>query len=231
MKNHLLTAVLLFSVLSLFISCSEEPEKKEDGFSISIKDGDGESIDIKIDGKKDLENAMNDLENSLESLGKELKNIDISLDDEDGEKIETVDGKELKKILPKRIAGIRQSNSQSNTAGIFGFKVTTAKAEYEEDDEQVKVEILDVGGMGKMAKKFADWTDLEVDSEDSDGSFKRTTLIEGHPAIEEYKARREKYEVAAFVNNHFVVKIEGRNVKLSKLKYVVENIIDDLEDL
>lgn len=234
MKNHWQFLTLILVSIFTFTACSSDTtEEKEDDntISINLNGKDGESIDIKIDGKEDIEKAMQGLKNSLEDLGDELKDMDINIKDEDGKKIETVAAKDLKKIMPRRIAGLEKTESSSEKAGAFGFNVSTAEATYSEDEERVEVKIVDVGGVGRMASKFADWTEMEVDKEDSNGNFERTTEIEGHPAIEKYNARRERYELTAFVNSRFVVEMEGRNVKLSKLKDTLEDIIDDLEDL
>ena len=215
------------------MSCNSEPkpaEKDNNSISIKIGDNDGESIDINIDGKEDIENALNGLKNSLEGLGDELKGIDINIKDENGDKIEVVSAKELKELLPNRIAGIDQIESSSERSGMFGFKVAQAEATYREDDEQVNVKIVDIGGVGKLASKFTNIADFETEKEDSKGNFERMIEIEDHRAIEKYAVNQDKYEVVVFVNNRFVVEVEGRNVKQSKLKDVAEDVVDDLED-
>ena len=234
MKKHWQIFALIFTTSLFLTSCfsdSKEAEKEDNTISINLNGKDGESIDIEIDGKEDIEKAMKGLQKSLEGLGDELKGIDINIKDENGEKIEVIAAAELKKILPNRIAGLEKTASSSEKTGAFGFKVATAEATYQEDDELVQLEIVDVGGMGKMASKFVDLTDMEVDKENSNGDFERTVQIDGHKAIEKYDASQAKYELTAFVNSRFVVKIEGKNVKLSKLKSALEDIIDDIEGL
>lgn len=233
MKNYSQLFTFLCIAIFLLTSCAsdtKEAEKDNNSISINLNGKDGESLNINIDGKEDIEKAMNDLKKSLEGLGDELGNIDININDENGEKVEVLAASELKKILPNRIAGLDKQDYSSEKSGAFGFKVAEANARYSEDDESIKVKIVDVGGIGKMASKFGNLADFEVDKEDSNGNYERMIEIEGQKGIEKYRANQDKYELTFFVNSRFVVEMNGRNVKSSKLKNAMEDIIDDLED-
>jgi len=233
MKNYCQLIALLFISSILLTACgsdSQEAKKDDNTISINLNGKDGESLNINIDGKEDIEKAMQELKKSLETLGNEVGNIDINMKDGNGEKIEALAASELKKMLPNRIAGLEKKDYSSEKSGIFGFKVSEANAKYAEDDESINVKIVDVGGVGKMAAKFADLADMEVDKEDSNGNYERMLEIEGQKGIEKYRANQDKYELTFFVNARFVVEMDGRNVKPSKLKRAMEDIIEELED-
>jgi hypothetical protein len=234
MKNQFQVFALILMSSLFLTSCFSDPkeeEKDDNSISIKIGDGDGESMDIKIEGKKDVEKALNELKNSLEELGNELKGIEIDIKDKNGDKIEVVSAKELKEALPNRIAGLDQTANSSEKSGMFGFNVSQAEATYQEDDERVRVTIVDIGSVGKLASKFTNMASFESEKEDSKGNFERMIEIKGHKAIEKYKVYRNQYELVVFVDSRFVVEMEGRNVKQSKMKSVMEDIVDDLEDL
>lgn len=233
MKNYCQLIALLFISSVFLTSCgsdNKEEEKDNNTISINLNGKDGESINIDIDGKEDIEKAMQGLKESLKNLGDEIGNIDINIEDDNGEKIEALAASELKKMLPSRIAGLEKKDYSSEKSGMFGFKVSEANARYSEDDESVKVKIVDIGGVGKMAAKFANLADLEVDKEDSNGNYERMIEIEDQKGIEKYRANQDKYELTFFVNARFVVEMTGRNVKSSKLKNAMEDIIEELED-
>ena len=234
MKLNFVYSFCLTLVFISFLSCSsdvEQQKSKDDDVSISIKDKDGESVNITIGNSNELKDAFKEIGKAFEEAGNELGNVDLNIEDENGEKVEVVSAQELKSVLPRNIAGLGRQNTNSNKSGAFGVKVSTIEANYEEDDERVEVKIVDIGGMGMLANRWIDWADMEIDKEDSDGSYEKTITLEGHKAFEKYNARSERYELAAFPFDRFIVSIKGKNVSLRKLKSAFDDIQDELEDL
>ena len=75
--------------------------------------------------------------------------------------------------------------------------------------------------MGLMS--MAAWANLEMDKEDEKG-YERTSTFNGFKAIEKYTKRSNNSELSLLVNNRFIVKGEGRDVPMTDLKAVMEDM-------
>lgn len=227
MKNFPLFSFAAFLVALSLSACTIETTKDDnENVSIKIDTKAGENVDIKIENKDDLKKALDEVGKALDNI-----NIDVNIDDDNGEKIETVDARDLKKILPKRIDWIKQTESSSEKSGAFGLNVTAAKATYEDDDQKIEVAIVDGGGMGLFFSKLSDWAKIDVDKETANGGFERIAEVNGHKVIEKYDPDREEYELVAGCYDRFLVTLKGKNVSLRKLKAAFDDIQDDLEEL
>ena len=220
--------MLMRSVPMLFLACSllltscfssggyddpkEEVKVEEEKEGITISDGDSK-ITINSDG----------LEESLGNL------IDaLSTKDEDGEAIGAVDFSLLKKQMPQKIAGMKRVKNEGRKAGMLGFNFSVAEAEYEGANKSLDVSIVDVAGVGMLTSLMAAWTDLEMDSETEYG-YERTTEMNGFPAFEQYDSRREEGQVSLFVDDRFIISIEGNNISEKDLRKAINAI--DLKSL
>ena len=70
---------------------------------------------------------------------------------------------------------------------------------------------------------MAAWANLSIDKEDSNG-YERTTKIDGHKAYEKYNTKSERGEVSIFFKERFIVKVEGRKVKMEDIIEVAKEI-------
>ena len=136
---------------------------------------------------------------------------------------EPINFRELKKALPRNLAGVSFEDSEGQTTGILGFKISTVEARYLEDDAAFEVKIVDVAGVGKLVKNMANWTEFEVDKETRNG-YERTTEIDGHPALEKYNNRREEGETSLIVNDRFIITIKGEGVSERQMRNAVDDI-------
>ncbi len=210
---------LLFSACVLSYSKEKKQEENESQHS-SFRD----KVDSDVEeAKDDLEVAMEEVEEAINKLKDEAVEHE-----KDGEMEKVVNFRELKKILPKRVAGISMTDSSGETGGVFGLKISTAEAEYKKGDQKIEVSIADVGGFGSTVLAIANWTDMEFDRESSDG-YERTTTIDGYKAFEKYNERSESGELAIFYDDRFIVTIKGKNVSESDLKSTLRKL--DLKDL
>lgn len=220
--------MLMKSVSMLFLTCCllltscfssggyDDPQKEakveEENEGITISDGDSK-ITINSDGLE-------------ESMGKLLDALTTK--DEDGEAMEAVDFRLLKKQMPQKIAGMKQVKNEGRKTGMLGFNFSVAEAEYEGGDKSLDVSIVDVAGIGMLTSTMAAWTDLEMDSETEHG-YERTTEINGYPAFEKYDSRREEGQISLFVDDRFIISIEGNNVSEKDLRKAINAL--DLKSL
>ena len=208
MKNYFL---LLFTGLFLFSSClnfdkkkEEEPENEDDiNISINIDENLGDDISEGInEGIEGLQDALNELSDNLN----------------DGKEVEVADFRDLKKLFPERINGMKRISSEGERSGWSKFKVSTAEAVYEDGDRRLKLEIIDTGGLMGLAQIGINaWMETEIDRETETG-YERTTTIDDHPAYEKYDTKREEGELSIIVGKRFVFKAEGWNVSEKDLR-------------
>ena len=131
--------------------------------------------------------------------------------------------RDLKKALPRNLAGVPFEGSEGQTSGFLGFKISTVEATYQEDHSTFEVTIVDVAGVGELVKSMAEWTEFEVDKETRNG-YERTTEIDGHPALEKYDNRREEGETSILINDRFIISIKGDGVSERQMRNAVDDI-------
>lgn len=223
-------AVLLSCTLSAFLltSCfsdnskNQSEDQEETQSTFREDDNEEDNINIEIDGEKI---DLSGLKESIDELEDKLNDLN------DGKKVEITNFRVLKELLPKRVAGMDRTDHEGEKVGAFGFKMSTANAEYEDGDKKAEVSIIDFGGMGSAISSMAAWSLMEVDRE-SDNGYERTTTIEGHDAYEKYDSRREEGEINILIDKRFIVNIKAWNVserELNKIRKAID--LDDIQDL
>ena len=214
MKKLFVFGFVIFSSYLMTSCISLETEEQKEQKEERRKD------DIQDEIEEDLAEAKGDISDALDNLGEAFEGL---------KKKHNIEGKEpigfrdLKKALPRSLAGVDFEESEGQTTGILGLKVSTVKATYQEDDASFEVTIVDVAGVGKLVKSMAKWSEFEVDKETRNG-YERTTEIEGHPALEKYDKRREKGETSILVNDRFIISIKGEGVSERQMRNAVDDI-------
>lgn len=135
-------------------------------------------------------------------------------------KVETVDFRELKALLPESVRGMRRTNATGQKGGAMGIQISTAEGKYSSDDgaKSVDIEIADIGsvtGLAGMAT-YA-WANTEIDSE-SDNGYEKTTKFKGYKAIEKYNKQSQSGELSVLVGGRFVAGASGNGVDMDALK-------------
>jgi hypothetical protein len=205
MKTSYWTFLVIFSLLIVGWGCGSDatPTQEEEA---------SEQID---DPQKAMEQAAKEVEKAMEKLN-------------DGEKVEVVNFRDLKKLLPGEFAGVDQTETGGETTGMMGFSISTANAEYVDGDQRVEVNIVDSGGMGTFIMAQAAWANMTVDRETNDG-YERTTKIDGYPGFEKVEDNGARAELNVLVGKRFIVSVQGRNVDMDDLKKSLKKI--DLDKL
>lgn len=209
--------VFMFTIFSAYVMTScvnleteEQKERKEERRKENVQDEIEEDLAA---AKDDISNAFDNLGDALEGL-KKKHNIDDKA---------PVSFRDMKKALPKSLAGVDFEESEGQTTGILGIKISTVEATYQEDDSAFEVTIVDVAGVGQLVKKMANWSEFEVDKETKNG-YERTTEIDGHPALEKYNERREEGEISLLVDDRFIITIKGEGVSERQMRRAVDDV-------
>lgn len=167
------------------------------------------SSDNNTDGEpKNLQEAMSEVKKVME---------------ENGGGKEVVNFRDLKELLPESMMGMERTEYSGEKAGAFGMNIANAKAEYEEGDKRIEVNIADVAGVGTAMMSMASWSTIEVDRESDDG-FERTTVIDGNKAFEKYDSKRKDGELNLIIKDRFIVTLKGDNVEEKDLRKALDKI-------
>jgi hypothetical protein len=145
---------------------------------------------------------------------------------------ETIDPKLLKALLPEDADGLKRKEASSEKTSAMGFGVSTAKADYRDDNGQnIDVEILDVAGMGVALMGMAAWSMASIDKETEHG-YEKTTEYQGHKAFEKYDTDSKDGEISVIVANRYIVNVRGNGVSIDKIKAVLDDVdLGKLADL
>jgi hypothetical protein len=143
----------------------------------------------------------------------------------DGKKVEPVDFRELKALLPEKLSGMTREGAEGEKASAMGVKVSEAHANYAAaEGAHVSIKITDMGSVsGLMGMATLAWAAADVDRETENG-YEKTTTFDGHKAFEKYDNQSHSGELNILVEKRFVVTIEGNDVAMSFLKEAARSI-------
>jgi len=199
-------------VTVLFFSCGSEPketeaEKAADEITNSIND----AIDGIDGGSQELKDAIKGMANAVS--------------DGSAKDVKIVNFREMKELLPGKIGGLELKDSEGSTSGAFGFKASTVTAKFANDDnsKNVKLDMVDTGGIGKAFLGAVPWTTMEMDKETSSG-YEKTTEYKGNKAFEKYNNKNKTGNLAVLVGERFVVTLEGRGLTMDELKDGMDDV-------
>ena len=189
--------------------------------------------------KKDNENNGNDTETTDNESGSEGYNSDPKTmqeamqnakqamkDLQGGAQVEVVPFRELQEFLPEKLAGFERISKEGETAGAMGMNVSRAEAKYKDGDDEVKIELVDTGGLGMAMMGMAAWSSITVDKEDENG-YERTAKLDGYKCYEKFRKNRRSSELAVIVGERFIVTASTRteNEKdMDKMKKIVKDM-------
>lgn len=140
-------------------------------------------------------------------------------------KVETVDFRELKALLPESLRGMKRTTATGEKNGAMGIQISSAEGQYASDDgKAVTVTIADIGsvtGLAGMAT-YA-WASTEIDR-DSDSGHEKTTMFKGFKAFEKYDKQSRSGELSVLVGGRFVVGAQGNGIDMDALKSALGNV-------
>jgi hypothetical protein len=143
----------------------------------------------------------------------------------DGKKVEPVDFRELKAMLPEKLSGMTREGAEGEKTSAMGVKISEAHANYTAaEGAHVSVKIVDMGSVsGLVGMATMAWAAADVDRETENG-YEKTTTFDGHKAFEKYDNQSHSGELNILVEKRFVVTIEGNDVAMSFLKEAARSI-------
>lgn len=142
-----------------------------------------------------------------------------------GKKVEVVDFRELKGMLPASLGGLKRTDATGEKSGAMGMVISTAEGKYSSDDgKSISVKIGDIGSLSGIAGMAAyAWATQEVDRE-GDHSYEKTTTFKGYKALEKYNKQTKSGDMSVLVGGRFIVEAEGSNVSMDALKAAIAGV-------
>lgn len=163
----------------------------------------------------------------MQQAGEAMKNMGAALTG--SMKVEPVDFRTLKELLPDSIAGLKRTAAEGSRTSVVGIASAKAEATYEDaKGGRIRLEITDVGTLsGVTAMAFA-WVNVEIDKEGTSG-YERTTTVAGRKAYERYDTASRTGELDVIVAGRFIVGAKATGVDMKVFKEAVAKL--DLEKL
>jgi hypothetical protein len=167
-------------------------------------------------------------EEKPESSEEKNDDVDFDFDLKQGELMPIGD---LKSLFPKSMGRINRQSIKGESTGAFGFNLATVKSEFEEDDKEITLELIDFGGIPGIAQVIAAWSKSDLFHEDEDG-FEKVAEWNGHKTFEKSDTKDNNSSIAILYKNRFLVSASARNISLDDLKdYLEDDFMDELDEL
>ncbi|MCL6495250.1 MAG: hypothetical protein K6T54_10795 [Ignavibacterium sp.] len=189
------------------------------------------------ENKQNPENQTNksesgDNKGDLENFAENMKNLSESFNE--GKKVNPVDFRDLKSLLPEQIGTLKRTNASGEKSSAMGINISKADADYREEqgNKRIDIEITDLGSVtGLSAFAAYGWYMAEIDKETDDG-YEKTFTYKGNKGYEKYNNKYQNGDISVLVAKRFVVEINGDNVSMDEMKAALDMIdIGKLEGL
>ncbi|MCZ7609974.1 MAG: hypothetical protein M5U17_07380 [Ignavibacterium sp.] len=144
----------------------------------------------------------------------------------EGKKVNPVDFRELKALLPEAIASLKRTNIEGEKVAAMGMNISTANADYSDDqnNQSIDLKITDMGNIAGLSGLAAyGWYMVDIDKENETG-YEKTTTFKGNKAYEKYNNQDKYGELSILVAKRFVVEANGNNVSMNEIKAAAEMI-------
>jgi hypothetical protein len=210
--NHR-AAVLILSLAGLTTACKSPEQKRAEETAKNLEQASKQMAEAS-------KNAGANLGDAMAAMGAAVSGAANS-----GKKVETVDYKELKAMLPESLPGMKRTDASGEKTAAMGMQISNAEGRYSGDNgSSMTIKITDIGSMTGLAgmATYA-WARVTVDRE-SDSGYEKTSTIGGYRSHEKYNNSGKSGEVSVLVGDRFVVEVEGSDVDMDAIKGAVGKV-------
>jgi hypothetical protein len=175
-------------------------------------------------------------QSSEQSAAKNTPNIPVNNDDpvaqtrqalmetNQGKDIKPVEMDALKGLLPADLAGMNRTNASAEHNQMMGYDMATAEAEYQAQDSNIRITIIDYGNLsGSMKMGLVSWSMMQYNRE-TDTGYEKTITYKGYKGMEKYDKENKSGSVQIFVKDRFMVTVEGNQITMDHLKNAIDKI-------
>ena len=217
----LISFLIILSILVLFACGSNEKNEQKSGDKVSNQDNNSE---VDNDKKKENDKESDKEDDDGNDFMKGMKDFTDMM--KKGSKVETVDFRKLKELLPEELDGMKRTGASGEKTNSFGIKVSQSEGNYKSEDGQqsINITIIDLGSMkGLTGMALFAWTMADIDKETEDG-YEKTTEFKGYKAFEKYNTTDKNGELEVIVGDRFMVKGEGWGVDMDAIHNAVGEV-------
>lgn len=204
--NHR-AAVLILSLAGLITACKSEEQKRAEETAKNLEQASKQMAEAS-------KNAGANMGDAMAAMGAAVSGAANA-----GKKVETVDYKELKALLPESLPGMKRTDASGEKNAAMGMQISNAEGRYSADNgSSIRIKITDIGSMTGLAgmATYA-WARVDVDRE-SDNSYEKTSTFGGYKSHEKYDKSGKSGEISVLVGDRFVVEADGNNVDMDTIK-------------
>ena len=197
---HTKSALLGLSLsLAIVTGCKSPEQKAAEESAKNMQEASARLAEATKNGTANMGDAMNALGAAMGAAN-------------NGKKVETVDYKVLKDMLPADLPGMKRSEATGEKTEAMGISVAMAEGRYKNGDgsSTMQVKITDIGSMTGLAgmAMFA-WASTSIDRETETG-YEKTSTFNGFKSHEKYDKSGKSGELSTIVGGRFVVEEIGR---------------------
>lgn len=123
---------------------------------------------------------------------------------------------DLKSWMPEKLGGLVRESFEVQSGAAMGIAGSSAHATYAGGDQQIRLSITDVGGLGGLMG-FAAWANMTVDKE-SNGSVEKIYKQGQRTLREQYRKDGSQAEFTVVLENGLIVEVEADRSSIDKVK-------------
>ncbi|HCY75918.1 MAG TPA: hypothetical protein DHV28_08345 [Ignavibacteriales bacterium] len=177
-------------------------------------------------GEKNSNNPQDESLNKSDPENFSDKMKDASENFTEGKKVNPVDFRDLKALLPESIGDLKRSNLEGEKVAAMGMNISHANADYSDADHTVSIDlkITDLGSVSGLSALAAyGWYMFDIDKENDTG-YEKTITYKGNKGYEKYDNEGKYGELSVLVAKRFVIEANGNNILMDQLKAAVDMI-------
>lgn len=174
----------------------------------------------KSDKPQDESANKTDLENYADKMKEASDNFT------EGKKVNPVDFRELKALLPEAVGNLKRTNIEGEKVAAMGMNISNANADYSDDENasSIDLKITDLGSVSGLSGMAAyGWYLVDIDKEDDNG-YEKTITYKGNKGYEKYDNEGKYGELSILVAKRFIVEANGNSVSMDQMKAAVDMI-------
>lgn len=199
--------------LALTAGCKSPEQKAAEDVAKNLEEAGKKMAAIGKDGQPaNMADAMN-------ALGAAMGAVN------GGKKVETVDYKILKEMLPGDAAGLKRTEATGEKTSAMGMQISNAEGRYSDGaSKSMTIKITDIGSMTGLAGMAAyAWASTEIDRT-SDTGYEKTSKFNGFKSHEKYDNSSKSGEISVMVGGRFVAEVSGNDVEMNAMKDALTKI-------
>ena len=129
---------------------------------------------------------------------------------------------DLKSWLPEKLGGLTREGFEVQSGAAMGIAGSTAHATYTAGEQQIRLTITDVGGLGGLMS-IAAWANVTVDKE-SNGQVEKVYKQGQRTIREEYRKDGSQAEYTVVLGNGLIVELQADQSSIDKVKQAMAGI-------